>query len=494
MIRTRICLYILLLTPLAVYWQDIFHSYGVRNDYANLQEARVESGVLVKSATAYGRPLYGALLETSFGVVEVVRHLPWLRLNSVLLLTLLGLALWRQLYQSGWTEVESAAIGLGIVLLPSAQVTVTWASGWPYALGLLLSVAGFSAVETELERGGLKRIVALLGGCLIYMLAGLVYQPNALFAVALIAAVLMMRTGRENLSDLSWSALHLLAMVVGLVGSYLLGQMLLANGVVAVTGQLHFETHPLAKLGWFFLHPLPNALGLFALRDDLGTGSWIFWGLATGAVILIGFGCRLDLRRDALKLKKRWWLCLGLLPFVASSFSLVAGDQVPAYRSLFALAALVLVLVVCGLRSLLTAGRIKPKRQYLLLTLLVLGAAVSAQRSSHGLIAEPQGAEWEIVRGAVARANFNRATKVYLITPTADERGTARIYGDEYGAPSSQSVETAQAMFHAALYGRFAGELPKEGSYTVAAGPVAPADGDYDLVIDLRQLQRWRTP
>jgi hypothetical protein len=31
MIRTRICLYVLLLTPLMVYWQTVFQDYGLRD-------------------------------------------------------------------------------------------------------------------------------------------------------------------------------------------------------------------------------------------------------------------------------------------------------------------------------------------------------------------------------------------------------------------------------------------------------------------------------
>ncbi|HEX7632620.1 MAG TPA: hypothetical protein VF388_10830, partial [Lacunisphaera sp.] len=97
MIRTRICFYVLLLTPLAVYWSTIFHDYGFRDDYSHLREAKEEPGKIVKFTASHGRPLYGALLETTFGVTDDVAELPWLRLTTVCLLTVLGLALWRQL-------------------------------------------------------------------------------------------------------------------------------------------------------------------------------------------------------------------------------------------------------------------------------------------------------------------------------------------------------------------------------------------------------------
>src|SRR5450432_4807529 len=164
MIRTRICFYILLFTPLLVYWQTTFSDYGFRDDYSHLREAREEPGKLVQFTASHGRPLYGALLETSFANLDEISHLKWIRLVSVLLMTGLAMALWRQFYQSGWTEIEAAVIGLSIALLPAAQVITSWAMCWPHALALLLSLAGFAATEAELERGGLKRAIAVLGG------------------------------------------------------------------------------------------------------------------------------------------------------------------------------------------------------------------------------------------------------------------------------------------------------------------------------------------
>lgn len=494
MIRTRICLYLLILTPLVVYWQTIFHDYGMGDGYTFQREAREEPSKLVKFTASQGRPLYGALLETSFSVAEDVSLLPWLRLSSVLLLTLLGLALWRQLYQSGWTEVEAAAIGLGIVLLPAAQVTASWATAWPQVLTLLLAVAGFSAIETELERGGLKRAVALFGGGMIYLLAGLVYQSNALFAVVPIAAVLMVRTGREPMSDMRWILIHVTTLVIGLGLGYLLVKTLFNTGVFHESARMQLETNPLTKAGWFFANPLPNALALYALRDDFNTGALIFWGAVLATAILIGLGYRLDAKRAEAQLKRKWLLCLVVLPCLAHVVSLAAAERSTAYRTLFALSGLVLVLVVFGLRALQTAGRLKPKMHYIGLGLLCLGAAILAAHNSYSLLAEPQAKEWDMVRNVVSRSDFSKATKVYLITSAIGDRTTERVFGDEFGSLSSDRPEIATDMFKAALNERFPGKLPKGGSYTVAAGREAPADQAYDIVIDMRKLKHFRVP
>ncbi len=494
MIRTRICLYILLLAPLAVYWPTIFHEYGLRDDYSHLRESHEEPGKIVKVTASQGRPLYGALLETSFGVISDVQQFPWLRLTTVCLLTVLGLAMWRQLYQSGWSEVDAAAIGLGVALLPAAQIVAGWAIAWPFPLALVLAVAGFSAIETELERGGLKRFVALLGGCLIYALAALIYQSNAVFAVVPIAAVLLVRTGREPMSDLKWLCYHVGALLVGVGAAYFLVKGLFANGVFPESPRMHLETNPFTKLGWFFLNPLPNALALYALRDDFYHGLAVFLGAAVVLLTVIVMGFRLAPKTEGSLLRKKWFWCLVLLPVLGHGVSLAAAERSVGYRTLFALSGLVLVLAVYGLRVLATARNVKPLPHYITLGLLAIGAAVVASRQAFTLIAEPQGREWELVRSAVLRANFSKPLKVYCITPTVADRSTDRVHSDEFGSLSADSEWAAKEMFKAALHDRYPDKLPKGGSYTFKAGRDAPPAQAYDLVIDLRRLKQFREP
>lgn len=489
MIRTRICFYVLLLAPLLVYFQSIFHEYGFRDDYSHLREAREEPGKLVRFTASHGRPLYGALLETSFAKIGDVDNLPWLRLTTVVLLTVLGLALWRQLYQSGWTEIQAAAIGLGVVLLPAAQLVASWAVCWPHVLALLLSVAGFSAIETELERGGMKRVVALFGGCMIYLLAGLLYQSNAVFAVVPIAAVLLVRAGREPLTDLRWAAAHLGALFAGLVGSYLVVQLLFNNGIFQPSARMQIEGDYLGKIGWFFWQPLPNALGLYALRDSFDQANPVFWGVSLATLLVIGYAVKTEADPGV---RKKWLLCLIALPPLAHVASLAAAERAIGYRTLFALSGLVLVFLMFALRSLLASGRRKPWMHYTALAVILSGAALAANRNAFTLMAEPQGYEWELMRTPVMRTTFKAGTKVYIITPTLADRSTTRSFADEFGSLSSESDWAPKEMFKAAMHWRFGDKLPRGVGYTVNLGRQAPADGEYDLVIDMRKLGNWR--
>jgi hypothetical protein len=490
--RTRICLYILLLVPLAVYWQTIFHDYGLREDYAYLRESREEPGQMVKLSASLGRPLYGALVETTYSATEHVDQLVWMRLATVLLLTVLGLAVWRQLYQSGWNEVESAVIGLGIVLLPSSQFVAGAASSWPQVLTLVLAMAGFSAIETEIERGGLKRVVALLGGCMIYAAAALIYQSNVLFALVPVTAIFLVRSGREPMTDLKWAAYHIVTLLAGLLFAYLVVQALFSNGVFEESVRMRLETNPFTKILWFFIQPLPNSLALFALADDHYHGV-IFYALSLLLVLtLLVLGYRRSKAAGNAVLLRKWKICLFGLPFLAQVVSLVAAERAGGYRLIFALAALVFVLVMFAIRVLLEGRKIKPRRIYAGYGVVLLAVAFVAHRQSYLLVAEPQGHEWSLMKGAVLRAGFNKPVNAYIITPTPEHRTTDRLYRDEFGHLSSSSERVAQEMFKAAVRDRYQDKLPKGGSYTVTAGAAEPAADAHDLVIDMRRLQELR--
>ena len=484
--RTRICLYILLLAPLAVYWQTVFHEYGLRSDYTALRESREEPSRLVRTSASRGRPLYGAMLETSFAVTSEVGNLQWLRLTSVLLLTLMGLVLWRQLFQSGWNEIEAAGIGLGVVLLPSAQVVVGTASAWPQALTLLLALAGFSAIETEIERGGMKRVVALLGGCMIYTAAGLIYQANVLFALVVVAAVLLVRTGREPLSDRWWSTFHIAAVAVGLGLSHLIISTLFSNGLF----QPATDTLNAGALS-FLRYPLPNALSLYALNDDHFKGLWIYLVLLVGVGVTLVLGYKKVVVHEDEMIRRRGFYAIIALVVVTAAVCVVAADRIATYRVLFSLAGLVLVLVVYSLRVLIVAKKTLVKH-YAGLAVISIVIGFLAHRNAYTLLAEPQNAEWEIMRGAVLRADFNKPVRVHIILATRADRSTARIYGDEFGSLSSDSDAIAKDMFHAAVRTRFPEKLPKGGKAIIATSTTEPQPGTYDLLIDMRKLKSFR--
>jgi hypothetical protein len=490
-VRTWLCATLLVLTPLAVYWPTVFHEYGYRDDYAHLRETREIPENLMRFTSSYGRPAYGALLiATVRQLGGEVANLQWLRLASILLLVLVGMTLMRLLQRSGWSTLESAAIGLTITLLPAAQVTVGWSIAWPVALALLLALGGFVATGAALARTGWPRLGAWAAGFTAYLVTGLIYQPSALFVVVPLAAGLLLRTDAAR-GRLRWTAAHLATAFGGLAASFLVMRVVFALGVFAPSGVIAFETNPLAKLFWFIFNPLANSLGLFVLRDRFDT-SPLFWVavLFVAAVIAVGFRRRVN--REPID---KWTalFCLFALPFAAFAINLAAAVRVPGYRTTYGLAGLVVVFIVYSLRSLRAAGRIGRNRHYAALGVMLLAGAVLANRQAYTLIAQPHGWEWQIVRDAVLPMPLKADTKVYMVRPAIEDRATRRIFADEFGSLSSNSDWAAQEMFKSALRRRFPSGLPAGLAYTLTSGLDVPRRGAFDVVIDMRKLKQHRT-
>jgi hypothetical protein len=484
-----VCVALLLLVPLVVYWPTVFEEYGFRDDYAHLREADELPGKLIRFTASYGRLLYGPMLVASVRPLDGIEDLQWLRLTSVLLLVLVGLALWRLLLRAGWSQPEAGATGLAVALLPGAQVAVGWSIAWPVAATLLFAIGGFAGVEAALRRRGAARIGFWAGGAALYVCAALTYQSNALFAVVPMAAFLLVRND-PLAARTRWAAAHLATLFAGLVAAFAVIKVVFALGLVPPAGFVQLESNPLDKLYWFVTRPLANALALFVLRDRYET-SIAFWiALAVvAAIIVLGFRFG-DRTRPG---RVTWLFCALCLPLVAGSISLVSMHRSMGYRTIFALAGVVLVLLVYSLRGLRLSGRISATTQATLLGAMLVVAALLAHGHALHLIAEPQNREWTLVRDGARRMPLIPNLRVYVIRPYLEEhRSTARVFVDEFGSLSTNSDWSTYEMFRTALRERFPGGLPRGASYTFATGLAPPKAGAYDFVVDLRRLKSFR--
>jgi hypothetical protein len=266
-------------------------------------------------------------------------------------------------------------------------------------------------------------------------------------------------------------------------------QVLFNNGIFQPSVRMQIEGDIPGKIVWFFWQPLPNALGLYFLRDTFDQINPLFWGGVLVTVLVIGFAVKTA--TDPV-VRKKWLICLVVLPLLAHVASLAAAERAIGYRTLWALSGLVLVLLMFALRSLLTADRLKPWMHYTALGVILVGAAFSAHRHTFSLLAEPQGHEWDLMLTPVMRTTFKAGTKVYIITPTLADRSTTGSFADEFGSLSSDSDWAPKEMFKDAMRQRFGPKLPKGISFTVTLGREAPAAGQYDLVIDMRKLRNRR--
>src|SRR5450631_4199281 len=228
-LRAWILTAVLFLIPLITYWPATFHDYGLRDDYSNLREAHEEPRTVIKFCASHARPIYGWLLQATYGQTSSVQNLQWMRLSATLLLGALSLVSFRGLRAVGWSVNSSLCFAVLLVLAPSAQVIAGWAIGWPYVATALLAVGGFFTVEGALVlglRAGVGRAVGQWSVALGLMtVSALIYQPSALFYLVPLAGALIVQRQRTLAQSARWIGIHL---------GFVAGTLALAYGAMSL--------------------------------------------------------------------------------------------------------------------------------------------------------------------------------------------------------------------------------------------------------------------
>ncbi len=481
--------------PLATYWPATFHDYGLRDDYSNLREAHEEQGTVLKFCASHARPIYGWLLQTSYGQTSSVQNLQWMRLAASLLLGAISLVMFRGLRAVGWSFNTSLLFAIVLALVPSAQVIASWAVGWPYAATALLAIAGFFTVEGAITVGlsaGMGRAASQwLMALGIMVVSALIYQPSAMFYVVPLTGALIAQRRRTLAQTVRWMGIHVGFVVAALGVAYCTMSVLYASGVFAKSGRIAFEHHWGDKLVWFLTEALPNGLSLLVLNDDNGRDFLMYVVCASGVGLLLIAGAVTEWRRHGRVRGLIWSAGLVGLPIFALMVSLVASERYATYRTILAMTAVLLCFLVASVRA-LTEGWGSTGRK-LLATLVVAVAFFMAQHHAYDLIAVPQGNEWQIILQGAKHVRLDGPTRprIFAIASMPADVSTATIYHDEFGSLSSNSEWVPKEMFKRAMHDLHPEVANIESRYVFNEGYYIPKGQHYDLLIDMQRLRRY---
>jgi hypothetical protein len=494
-LRAWIVTAFLLMVPLVTYWPATFHDYGLRDDYSNLREAHEDPGVVLKFCASTARPVYGWLLQSTYGQTSSVQNLHWMRFLAALLLGVISLVMYRGMRSLGWSFRSSVCFAVLLALVPSAQVIAGWAIGWPYAATALLAIAGFFTAEGALLLGwktGMSRAVGQWGLALgLMIVSALIYQPSALFYVVPLAAALVVQRDRGLRQTARWLALHLGVLLTALGIAYCAMAVLYATGVFVKSGRVAFEHHWVEKLVWFLSEALPNGLSLFVLNDDNHRDRAGYLACAALVGLVLAAGLVVEWRRHGPARGIAWAVGLFGLPVFAFGISLVAAERYATYRTILAMTAVLLCFLVASVRALTEHWNPAGKR---LAAMLVLGIAfATAQHHAYALIAVPQGNEWQIMLQGAQHVRIDGPTRprVFAIASSPADMSTATIYHDEFGSLSSNSDWVPKEMFKRAMHDLHPDVPNLESRYQFAAGYMLPAGQHYDVIIDMHRLRRF---
>ena len=486
----------LFLVPLVTYWPATFHDFGLRDDYSNLREAHEEAGKIVKFCASHARPVYGWLLQATYGQTGTVQDLQWMRLAASLLLGALSLVSFRGLRALGWSFNTSLCIAVLLSLIPASQVIAGWAIGWPYAATALLAFGAFFIVEgalnSRLRLGPARAAGQWLVALGLMVMSALIYQPSAMFYVVPLAAALIAQRHRTLAQTARWVGIHLgfVACTLGL--AYCTMSLLYATGVFVRSVRIAFEHHWGEKIAWFLQETLPNALSLFVLNDNNHRDHALYFGCAAfvGAILLAG--AYMEWRRYGASRGIVWLTALLGLPVFACAVSLIASERYATYRTILAMTAVLLCFTVASIRAL--TERWGPSGRHMLATVVVSIAFFAAQHHVYALIAVPQGNEWELIMAGAKHVHLDGSRpRIFAIASTPADISTATIYHDEFGSLSSNSEWVPREMFKRAMHDLHPGIANLDSRYDFSSGPKLPTDQRFDVIINLHRLHQFYT-
>ena len=495
-LRAWVLVGMLFLVPLITYWPATFHDFGLRDDYSNLREAHEEPGKVLQFCASHARPVYGWLLQATYGETPTVQDLQWMRFAASLLFGALSWVSFRGLRALGWTWGTSMCFAVMIALIPSAQVIAGWAVGWPYVAAALLAFGAFFTVEGALTlglRAGAGRAVnqwAVASGLMI--VSALIYQPSSLFYVVPLSAALIAQRRRTLAQTARWAGIHLGFVVCALGLAYCLMSVLYLAGVFVKSGRIAFEQHWAGKLAWFMQETLPNALSLFVLNDNNHRDHGLYFGCAAAVGAILLAGACLEWRRHGRVRGIVWSAALLALPVFACAVSLIASERYATYRTILAMTGVVLCFLVASMRAITESWGAARRR--MLATVIVAIAFFSAQHHVYALIAVPQGNEWQLIMEGAKRVRLDGGRpRVFVIASTPADISTASIYHDEFGSLSSNSEWVPKEMFKRAMHDLHPGIANLDSRYDFYSGAKLPPAQRYDVIIDLHRLRQLYT-
>lgn len=493
-VRAWLLTAVLFLVPLVAYWPATFHDYGLRDDYSNLREAHEELGKVVKFCASHARPIYGLLLQATYGQTNSVQNLQWMRFIAALLLGALSWVCFRGLRAAGWSSNTSLCFAVLVALAPSAQVIAGWAIGWPYAITALLAVGGFFTVEGTLLlglRAGVGRAIGQWTVALgLMVVSALIYQPSAMFYLVPLTGALIAQRQRTLPQSARWLGIHL-GFVAGTLGlAYGVMSVLYATHVFVKSGRIAFESHWGDKLAWFLQEPLPNALSLFVLNDNSLRDHGLYLACASLVVAILIAAAFVEWRRHGVARGVVWLVGLTGLPLFAFAVSMIASERYATYRTILAMTGVLLCFLVASVSTLTQQWSANARR--LVAMLAISTAFFTAQHHVYALIAVPQGNEWHlIVAGAKQVHLADVRPRVFAIASSPADISTASIYHDEFGSLSSNSEWVPREMFKRAMHDLHPDVANLDSRYDFATGPTLPRGQRYDVIINLHQLHQF---
>lgn len=418
------------LLPFAVYVSVFCYEYGLTDDYSLIKTMAVNPSWNWEFAAGSARPIYAWLRALSFGSVDGVATLVWLRLLSVAGLGVLAAGFYAVLRRQRLPLAAAATMAVLSLSIPGAQVYAGWAVTWPFAWITALSVLAFGVLNS-----GWPKAVSVPVAMVLLIIAGLTYQSNAFFFLVPLLAVTLFQEETMRQSLKRW-LVHLCVLGGAMVLAYLAARLILVVTNTDSYGRTAFTTDPVGKLQAWLHGFWPKALNVWSMQNYNGAGKLHYYGLALLSAILIAAG--------ALRSPRRWqWLAsIGVAILSVNALVLLIAENYASYRLVYVFSMVLMVALVAGVYQLSS----NVKWQYVACALLALSTLATAALRTHKLIAKPQAEELQRMQTLLEVPYADGARSIEIIRMGMADSLAPYVTTNEFGLPSSHTDYAAEAM------------------------------------------------
>ncbi len=473
----------LLALPVALYWNTIFARFGLRDDYATINEMQFEPAKGFQFFVSQGRPLYGWMIAETFGSVRDVDQLATLRLLGAMLFGVTAAGTFLLLRRLKWDEFLAVLVSASLVLLPGVQVVVSWAVCWPHAASLVFALGAFALAEWSHQTKLSARVVLWVLAMAVAAAGTLTYQAGTQFYVALCLAAVVARR-QDSWRELTlWLARHGAVLAIALLAAFAVTNLTFAAGLGQAATRMALESRWADKAMWFVGTPLERALDTFWVADP--RHPLAAWVIAVGISALIATGIVVWSVRHGWKLGARWFVAAVIAFPAAYGVCMLAAERWPSYRTMIALQAAVLILTATALLDLV--GKRAARVSFLALACI---AAWMARTQAWDFFAAPQQRELARLEREAGRVNLKGNPRVFVVLSRPTDITTPFVYGDEFGSITFDAEWTVKETLRLIINHAHPELRDAAKSYRLATGPFRPRIPRWDVLIDLRP----RTP
>jgi hypothetical protein len=483
---------IALLASFLIYYPVFFADYAFTDEAHQLWYNNDRSNFVM--FLNQGRLITGWLIDASFGNMDSVSDIKWLRIFSfatMILFIVLYAVLSKKLFDD--LNIDRKVWALSVVFIPcslSAAIYVGWASCAEIFLATLAAfLSGYFLFKKVNTRENYLQVSTFtLAISLFFALISLFTYQTAfgLFLLPFFLYFIKNKTSKIDRTIIIGVGFYLACYVV----YYFLFKYSLKVYNVPPSTRASINIDPLGKLSFFFSYPLAQAFSFNFLYNARSILSQLFYPL----VILfwvISLFMQMG-KKNVGKIIGQLFICFALL-ILAYLPLMISIESFASYRTMFALNFLVFVMICDLLISFFKSDRIKAVVTGV--TAVIFFAV--AFYNYHFNFSKPVEKEYAALR-TYFMDNYQEGTEaIFFVRPPVSLFKSAfgvNYYTDEFGYPSTEKDWTAEPLLKQLVFEKTKNrEKPKQVSFEILPADASASFTVTDttvnvLIIDMRAV------